>query len=64
MFEDYFVRISICHVIINVIQGSKLINIPGPKFATRYENLFATLKILVPKLVEAIQLRNNRLIIE
>ena len=34
-------------------QGSKLKKMSGRKFATSYENLVATLKMLVAKLVEA-----------
>ena len=53
MLEVYFEIISIYHVIINIIQGSKLkiICIFGGKIATRYENLVTTLKILVVKLI-------------
>ena len=35
-------------------QGSKLKKMSGRKFATSYENLVATLKMLVAKLIEAI----------
>ena len=35
-------------------QGSKLKKTSGRKFATSYENLVATLKMLVAKLIEAI----------
>ena len=35
-------------------QGSKLKKMSGRKFATSYENLVATLKTLVAKLIEAI----------
>ena len=35
-------------------QGSKLKKMSGRKFATTYENLVATLKMLVVKLIEAI----------
>ena len=35
-------------------QGSKLKKMFGRKFATSYENLVATLKMLVAKLIEAI----------
>ena len=37
-----------------VVQGSKLKKMFGRKFATGYENLVATLKMLVAKLIEAI----------
>ena len=37
-----------------LIQGSKLKKMSGRKFATSYENLVATLKMLVAKLIEAI----------
>ena len=36
------------------LQGSKLKKMSGRKFATSYENLVATLKMLVAKLIEAI----------
>ena len=36
------------------VQGSKLKKMSGRKFATSYENLVATLKMLVAKLIEAI----------
>ena len=36
------------------MQGSKLKKMSGRKFATSYENLVATLKMLVAKLIEAI----------
>ena len=36
------------------VQGSKLKKMSGRKFATSYENLVATLKMLVPKLIEVI----------
>ena len=35
-------------------QGSKLKKVSGRKFATSYENLVTTLKMLVAKLIEAI----------
>ena len=35
-------------------KGSKLKKMSGRKFATSYENLVATLKMLVAKLIEAI----------
>ena len=35
-------------------QGSKLKKMSGRKFATSYENLVATLKMVVAKLIEAI----------
>ena len=35
-------------------QGSKFKKMSGRKFATSYENLVATLKMLVAKLIEAI----------
>ena len=38
------------------MQGSKLKKNSGREFATSYENLFATLKILVAKLIEAINM--------
>ena len=37
-----------------ISQGSKLKEMSGAKFATSYENLVATLKMLVVKLIEAI----------
>ena len=40
-------------------QGSKLKKMCGRKFATSYENLVATLKMLVAKLIKAIQSRNK-----
>ena len=36
-----------------IMQGAKFKRMPGSKFATSYENLLATLKILVVKLIEA-----------
>ena len=36
------------------LQGSKLKKMSGRKFATSYENLVATLKMLVAKFIEAI----------
>ena len=39
---------------VNITQGSKLKKMFGRKFATSYENLVATLKMLVEKLIEAI----------
>ena len=42
------------HVIKVQVQGSKLKKMSGRKFATSYENLVATLKMLVAKLIEAI----------
>ena len=38
----------------SISQGSKLKKISGRKFATSYENLVATLKMLVAKLIDAI----------
>ena len=37
-----------------ILQGLKLKKMSGRKFATSYENLVATLKMLVAKLIEAI----------
>ena len=39
---------------LNTKQGSKLKKMSGRKFATSYQNLVATLKVLVAKLIEAI----------
>ena len=36
------------------VRGSKLKKMSGRKFATSYENLVATLKMVVAKLIEAI----------
>ena len=43
-----------CYMYASYIQGSKLKKMSGRKFATSYENLVATLKMLVAKLIEAI----------
>ena len=45
---------SINIIISGHLQGSKLKKMSGRKFATSYENLVATLKMLVAKLIEAI----------
>ena len=46
--------IIIVIIILLLLQGSKLKKLFGRKFATSYENLVATLKMLVAKLIEAI----------
>ena len=43
-----------CQFLPPMNQGSKLKKMSGRKFATSYENLVATLKMLVAKLIEAI----------
>ena len=40
--------------LLSIVQGSKLKKMSGRKFATSYENLVATLKMVVAKLIEAI----------
>ena len=45
---------KVSQVICKSEQSSKLKKMSGRKFATSYENLVATLKMLVAKLIEAI----------
>ena len=50
---------TVCYIAViifnhSIAQGSKLKKLSGRKFATSYENLVATLKMLVAKLIEAI----------
>ena len=47
-------NLGIARELKGALQGSKLKKISGRKFATSYENLVATLKMLVVKLIEAI----------
>ena len=52
--SPYFKAFPVFNVLETCRQGSKLKKMSGRKFATSYENLVATLKMLVAKLIEAI----------